>query len=109
MKAVRRDSRNQRHVVAAIRGLKEQSTTGTKNAGYFFKNLLGLVKMLHYIIGENNIEGLIGIGYSSGIGDYTFIKVWVGCHTWIKIYSTYPCGNTSEIHRAYYTRASTKI
>ncbi len=87
----------------SIGSLEKKSTARTKYAGDFFENALRTLKMLHYVISENDIKALIWIRYASSVRNQPFIKVWIPSHPRVKIYAAYFLCNTLEIHGLNYT------
>lgn len=98
MEPVGRYSGDGGDIVITVGGLGEKDTARFEDAGNFTEDLIGVFQVFEDVVGENNVERIVGVGDSITEAEFGFVEIGVLADTRIRIDATDFCGESSEVH-----------
>ena len=92
-----------------VRGLEQEDAAGLEDAGDVAEDGERVRQVFEDVVGENQIEGGVGIGDAAGVGDFAFVQHGVIDDTGIEIDAADLCGQSPKVHLLDDTRARAKV
>ena len=97
MEAVRGEPGEGGHVVGFVGGLEQEDAARFEDAGDFAEDGQRVGQVFQYVVGEDHIEGSVGIGDAAGVGDFAFVEHGVIDDAGIEIDAADPRGQPPEV------------
>ncbi|MFZ1829348.1 MAG: hypothetical protein WAW42_11380 [Candidatus Competibacteraceae bacterium] len=92
-----------------VRGLEQEDAAGLEDAGDVAEDGERVRQVFEDVVGENQIEGGVGIGDAAGVGDFAFVQQGVIDDARIEVDAADPRGQPPEVHLLDDARARAKI
>lgn len=80
-----------------------------EHAGDFAEDGERVGQVFEDVVGENQIEGGVGIGDAAGVGDFAFVQHRVIDDAGIEVDAADPCGQSPEVHLLDDARARAEV
>ncbi len=75
MEPVGRYSGDGGDIVITVGGLGEKDTARFEDAGNFTEDLIGVFQVFEDVVGENNVERIVGVGDSITEAEFGFVEI----------------------------------